>query len=59
MSDERPAAYIGPVIDGGVQMHEFHLLGGTEVVLDVSALDPKSGQDALLVTCEVAESASR
>ena len=59
MPDERPAAYIGPVMDGGIQMHEFHLFDGTEVILDVPALNQKLGQVALLVSCEVAEPASR
>jgi len=59
MPDERPAAYIGPVMDGGIQMHEFHLFDGTEVVLEVPALNPKPGQVALLVSCEVAEPACR
>ena len=54
MLDERPAAYIGPVIDGGIQMHKFHLYDGTEVVLEVPALNPKPGQVAMLITCEVA-----
>ena len=59
MADERPAAYIGSVMDGGIQMHKFQLLDGTEVVLEVPALNPKPGQVALLVTCEVTEPASR
>ena len=59
MPDERPAAYIGPVMDGGIQMHEFHLFGGMEVILEVLALNQKPRQVALLVTCEVAEPASR
>ena len=58
MPDERPAAYIGPVMDGGIQMHEFRLFDGTEVVLEVPALNPKPEQVALLVSCEVAEPAS-
>jgi len=59
MPDERPAAYIGPVMDGDIRMHEFHLFDGTEVVLEVPALNPEPEQVALLVTCEVAELASR
>ena len=59
MPDKRPAAYIGPVMDGGIQMHEFRLFDGTEVALEVPALNPKPGQVALLVSCEVAEPASR
>jgi hypothetical protein len=59
MSDERPAAYIGPVMDGGIQMHEFRLFDGTEVDLEIPTLNPKPGQVALLKTCEVAEPASR
>ena len=58
MPDERPAAYIGPVMDGGIQMHEFHLFDGTEVVLEVPTLNQKPGQAALLVPCEVVEPAS-
>ena len=58
MPNERPAAYIGPVMDGGIQMHEFHLFDGTEVVLEIPELNQKPGQVALLVTCEVAEPAS-
>jgi hypothetical protein len=58
MPDERPAAYIGPVMEGGIQMHEFHLFDGTEVVLEASALNQKPGQVALLVTCEATEPAS-
>jgi hypothetical protein len=58
MPDERPAAYIGPVMDGGIQMHEFHLFDGMEVVLEVPTLDQKPEQVALLVTCEMAEPAS-
>ena len=59
MPDERPAAYIGPVMDGGIQMHEFRLFDGTEVVLEIPELNQKPGQVALLATCEVAEPASR
>jgi hypothetical protein len=59
MPDEGPAAYIRPVMDGGIQMHEFHLFDGTEVILEVPALNQKPGQVALRVTCEVAEPASR
>ena len=59
MPDERPAAYIGPVMDGGIQMHEFRLFDGTEVVLEVPALNREPGQVALLMVCEVAEPASR
>jgi hypothetical protein len=59
MPDERPATYIGPVMDGDIQMHEFHLFDETEVVLEVPALNPKPGQVALLLTCEIAEPASR
>lgn len=58
MPDERPAAYVGPVMDGGIQMHKFQLFDGVEVVLEVPALDPKPEQVALLVSCEVAEPAS-
>ena len=57
MPDERPAAYIGPVMDGGIQMHEFRLFDGTEVVLEVPALNREPGQVALLMACEVAEPA--
>ena len=59
MSDERPAAYIGPEMDCGIQMHEIRLFDGTEVVLEVPALNQKPGQVALLVSCEVVEPASR
>ena len=59
MPDERPAMYIGLVMGGGIQMHELHLFDGMEVVLEVPALNPKPGQVALLVTCEVTEPASR
>ena len=58
MPNERPAAYIGPVMDGGIQMHEFHLFDGTEVILEVPSLNPKPGQIALLVNCKVAEPAT-
>ena len=58
MPDERPATYIGPVMDDGIQMHEFRLFDGTEIVLEMPALNPKPGQVALLVTCEGAEPAS-
>ena len=46
-------------MDGDIRMHEFHLFDGTEVVLEVPALNPEPEQVALLVTCEVAELASR
>ena len=60
MPDERPAAYIGPAaVEDGIQMHEFRLFDGTEVILEVPTLNPKPGQVALLVTCAVAEPASR
>ena len=59
MPDERPAAYRGPVMDGGIQMHEFRLFDGTGVVLEMPALNQKPGQVVLLVICEVAEPASR
>ena len=59
MPDERPAAYIGPVMEGGIQMHEFLLFDGTEVVLEVPALNREPGRVALLMACEVAEPASK
>ena len=59
MPDERPAAYIGPVMDSGIQMHEFRLFDGMEVVLEVPALNREPGRVALLLTCEVAEPASK
>lgn len=58
MPDERPAAYIGPVIEGGIQMHEFLLFDGTEVVLEVPALNREPRRVALLMACEVSEPAS-
>jgi hypothetical protein len=58
MPDERPSAYIGPVMEGGIQMHEFRLFDGTEVVLEVPALNREPGQVALLVTGEATEPAS-
>jgi hypothetical protein len=57
MPEERPAASIGTVMDGAIQMQEFHLFDGTEVVLEVPVLNPKPGQGALLVTCELTEPA--
>ena len=59
MPDERPAAYIGPVMEEGIQMHEFRLFDGTEVVLKVPALNREPGRVALLMACEVAEPASK
>jgi hypothetical protein len=59
MPDERPAAYIGSVMEDGIQMHEFRLFDGTEVVLEVSALNREPGQVALLIACEVSEPASK
>ena len=59
MPDERPASYIGPVMEGGIQMHEFRLFDGTEVVLEVPALNREPGRVALLMACEVAEPASK
>jgi len=39
MADEEPATYIGPAdVQDGVQMHEFHLHDGTEVLLEVEVL---------------------
>lgn len=58
MSDERPATYIGPVMEDGNQMHEFRLFDGTEIVFEVPALNQKPGQVALLMACEAAEPAS-
>ena len=58
MPDERPAAYICPVMEGSIQMHEFWLFDGTEVGLEVPTLNQKPGQAALLVPCEVVEPAS-
>ena len=54
MPDERPAAYIGPVMEGGIQMHEFRLFDGTEAVLEVPALNREPGRVVLLMACEVA-----
>ena len=59
MPDERPAAYIGSVMEDGIQMHEFRLFDGTEVVLEVPALNREPGRVALLMACEVAEPASK
>jgi hypothetical protein len=58
MPDERPATYICPVMEGGIQMHEFRLFDGTEVVLDVPALNREPERVALLIACEVSEPAS-
>ena len=59
MPDERPATYIGPsAVEDGIQMHGFRLFDGTEVVMEVPALNPEPGQVTLLVTCEAAEPAS-
>ena len=58
MLDERSATYIGPVMEGGFQMHKFRLFDGTEIVFEVPALNQKPGQVALLMACEVAEPAS-
>ena len=57
MPDERPAAYIGPVMEGGIQMHEFRLFDRVEVVLEIPALNRKLGKVTLLVAREVAEPA--
>jgi hypothetical protein len=60
MPDERPATYIGPsAVEDRIQMHEFRLFDGTEVVMEVPALNPKPGQVTLLATCEAAGPASR
>ena len=60
MPDERPAAYIGPsAVEDGIQMHEFRLFDGTEVVMEVPVLNPESGQVALLAACKISEPASR
>jgi hypothetical protein len=56
--DERPVTYIGPVMGVDIQMHEFHLFDGTEVILEAPALNQKPGQVALLVTCEATEPVS-
>lgn len=58
MPYERPATYIGPVTEGGIQMHEFRLFDGTEVVLEVPALNREPGRVVLLMECEVSEPAS-
>lgn len=57
MPDERPAAYIGLMMDGAIQMQEFHLFDGTEVVLEVPVLNEKPRQVALLLPCEVVKPA--
>jgi hypothetical protein len=59
MPEEQPAMYIGPVMDGGIQMHVFRLFDGMEVVLDVPMLNQAPGRVALLLAYEVAEPASR
>jgi hypothetical protein len=46
-------------MEGGIQMHEFLLFDGTEVVLEVPALNREPGRVALLMACEVAEPAPR
>jgi|GEM_PF-1844296 len=38
MPNERPATYIRPVVQGNVQMHEFRLFDGTEIIMEVPAL---------------------
>ena len=58
MPDERPAAYIGPVMEDGIQMHEFRLFDGMEIVFEAPALNQRPGQVALLMACEAAEPAS-
>ena len=58
MPDERPAAYISPVMEGSIKMHEFRLFDGMEVVLEVPALNREPGRVALLIACEVSEPAS-
>ena len=60
MPDERPAAYIGlSTVEDGIQMHEFRLFDGTEVIMEVPVLNPESGQVALLAACKISEPASR
>ena len=56
--EEQPATYMGPVMDGGIQMHEFRLFDGMEVVLEVPALNREGGQVTLLMNCEAVESTS-
>ena len=58
MTDERSATYLGPVMEGGIQMHEFRLFDGTEVVLEVPALNREPERATLLMACEVSEPAS-
>ena len=55
MPDKRPAAYVGLMMDSSIQMYAFRLFDGTEVVLEVPALNQKTGQVDLLVTREVAD----
>lgn len=60
MPGERLATYIGPsAVEEGIQMHEFRLFDGTEVVMEVPALNQEPGPVALLTACEISEPASR
>jgi hypothetical protein len=60
MLDERPAAYIGPsAVEDGIQMHAFRLFDGTEVIMEVPALNPEPGQVALLAACKISAPTSR
>jgi len=56
---ESPATYLGPHMDGNIQMHAFRLFDGTEVVLEAPALDRLAGQPATLVTAAMIEPAVR
>jgi hypothetical protein len=49
MPDKRPATYLGPVMEDSIQIHEFRLFDGTEVVLEVPTLNRNPGK--LLCSC--------
>jgi hypothetical protein len=51
MPGEKPAAYLGPLMERGIQMHGFRLFDGTEIVLEAPALNRQPGPDALQPVC--------
>ena len=59
MPGEGPAAYIGPALEDRLQVHEFRLFDGTDVALEVPALDQEPGAFALLAVCETSGPVSR
>ena len=59
MPGEKPATYLGPVMERGLQMHGFRLFDGTEIVMEAPALNRPLEPNVLQPVCASANQDSQ